>query len=132
MANISYNPDVKIINTELACLIGLNEAIALQQLHYWIEKNKTAGVNFRDGRVWTFSTIQEYRDRDFPFWSFNTVRRTITSLANMDFLIKGNYNRMKIDKTIWCAIDYNALENWIAKNADKPSNPASLQNTIIE
>lgn len=124
MANILYNPEPKIINTELACLIGLNEAIVLQQLHYWIEKNKAAGVNFRDGRVWTYSTLQGYRDRDFPFWSFNTVRRTIASLVEVGFLCKGNYNKLKIDKTLWYAIDYEALEQWITENASKPSNSA--------
>jgi len=119
MANILYNLVPKIINTELACLIGLNEAIVLQQLHYWIDKNKTAKVNFRNGRTWTYSTIQDYRDRDFPFWSFNTVKRTITNLANMGFLLKGNYNKLKIDKTCWYAIDYEGLENWIAENSNK-------------
>jgi len=128
MANIFYNLEPKIINTELACLIGLNEAVVLQQLHYWIEKNKTAGVNYRDGRVWTYSSTQEYRDRDFPFWSINTVRRTFDNLSSKGFLVKGNYNKLKIDKTLWYAIDYDVLENWIAKNANKSSKIPSAQN----
>jgi len=121
MISIFYNIEPKLINTKLACVIGLNEAIVLQQLHYWIEKNKSKGVNLRDDRVWTFSSTQEYRDRDFPFWSINTVRRTFTSLADMGILIKGNYNKLKIDKTLWYAIDYCVLEKLIAKNACKTS-----------
>jgi len=128
MANIFYNIEPKLINTELACVIGLNEAIVLQQLHYWIEKNKTASVNVRDGRVWTFSSTQEYRDRDFPFWSINTVRRTFDSLADKEFIIKGNYNKLKINKTLWYAIDYDVLEKWIAENAHKPNKTAYVQN----
>ena len=72
MSYIFYNIEPKVINTELACLIGLNEAIVLQQLHYWLEKNKATATNFQDGRFWTYGTIQEYTDRDFPFWSFDT------------------------------------------------------------
>jgi len=119
MSNIFFNIEPKIINTELACLIGLNEAIVLQQLHYWIEKNSATGTNYIDGRVWTYGTLQEYTERDFPFWSMDTVRRTLTKLMNLGFIIKGNFNKMKMDKTSWYSIDYAALDAWIGKNASK-------------
>ena len=116
MLNIFYNIEPKVINTELACAIGLNEAIVLQQLHYWIEKNKATGSNYRDGHYWTYGTIQGYRDRDFRFWSFNTVKRTITRLLELGFLIKGNYNKKKMDHTGWYTIDYAAINEWLNEN----------------
>ena len=100
MANILYNLEPKIINTEPTCLIWLNEAIILQQFHYWIDKNKAVGVNFRDGRVWTFGTNQEYRDRNFPFWSFNTVKRTIVDLTDMGFMSK-KYIQVATNETVY-------------------------------
>ena len=143
MSNIFYNIEPKVINTELACLIGLNEAIVLQQLHYWLEKNKATATNFQDGRYWTYGTIQEYRDRDFKFWSFNTVKRTLTRLVEHGFLIKGNYNKMKLDQTAWYSINYEALDKWICENATmqqpitgqsiSPSCPIpSAQNELME
>jgi hypothetical protein len=42
----------------------------------------------------------------------------------MGFLLKGNYNKLKIDKTNWYAIDYDALGKWIDENANKASNSA--------
>ena len=145
MSNIFYNVEPKIINTELACLVGLNEAIVLQQFHYWIEKNKTTGTNCIDGHVWTYGTIQEYRDRDFRFWSVDTVKRTIGSLVKRNFLIKGNYNKMKMDHTNWYAVNYTAIAEWINQNAftsteeyeKAQSNSAkcpdrTVQNTPIE
>ena len=116
MLNIFYNIEPKVINTELACLIGLNEAIVLQQFHYWIEKNKATGTNLRDGHTWTYGTVQEYRDRDFKFWSFDTVKRTLAKLVSLGFLIKGNYNRVKLDHTAWYTIDYSAISEWIENN----------------
>jgi len=63
MLDIFYDIEPKVINTRLACLVGLNEAILLQQFHYWTEKNKSKAKNFYDGQFWTYGTIQEYRDR---------------------------------------------------------------------
>ena len=127
MSNIFYNIEPKVINTELACLIGLNEAIVLQQLHYWLEKNKATATNYQDGHYWTYGTVQEYRDRDFKFWSFNTVKRTLTRLVELGFLIKGNFNKMKMDHTNWYTIDYQALDEWIKNNSPAPDYSAPQQ-----
>ena len=132
MSSIFYNIEPKVINTELACQVGLNEAIVLQQLHYWIEKNKATNTNFRDGYYWTYGTVQEYRNRDFRFWSFDTVKRTLSKLINMGFLIKGSYNKKKMDNTNWYTINYMAIEEWIDRNTPKPSNSATGQNALID
>ena len=46
---------------ELAAVIGLNEAIVLNQIHYWIEKNRGDEMHYRDGRTWTFNTYKEWQ-----------------------------------------------------------------------
>ncbi|WOX32171.1 hypothetical protein R5O32_12080 [Listeria monocytogenes] len=60
----------------LAREIGLNEAIVLQQIHYWLNKKQ----NLHDGRYWTYRSIQKWQEENFSFWSLNTVKRTFTSL----------------------------------------------------
>ena len=40
-----------VVNTTLANEIGLNEAIVLQQINYWIEINKIVGKNYYDEEV---------------------------------------------------------------------------------
>jgi len=132
MSNIFYNIEPKVINTELACLLGLNEAIVLQQLHYWIEKNKATATNFHDGRYWTYGTVQEYRDRDFRFWSFDTVKRTFAKLIKLGFVLQGNYNKIKLDQTKWYSINYIFLEEWITENASVPDNTPLVQNAPME
>ena len=116
MSNIFFNSEPKIINPELACHIGLNEAIILQQIHYWLEKNKQTATNYHDGHYWTYGTLQEYRDRDFRFWSVDIVKRIFSKLQKQGFIIKGNYNKVKFDKTSWYTINYTALNEWIAAN----------------
>jgi hypothetical protein len=132
MANILYNVEPKVINTELACRIGLNEAIVLQQLHYWIEKNKATAINFHEGRYWTYGTVQEYRDRDFRFWSFDTVKRTLTKLITLGFVLQGNFNKMKMDQTKWYAIDYPALDEWMENDAVSACKTPLGQNAPME
>ena len=90
---------------KLAEEIGLNEAIFVQQLHYWI--NGKSG-KLRDGRRWVYNTYEDWQD-NFPFWSVSTIRRTITSCEEQDFVITGNYNKLGIDKTKWYTINYDEI-----------------------
>ncbi|KYC82614.1 hypothetical protein [Bacillus licheniformis] len=93
-----------IVIPSLAKEIGLNEAIVLQQVHYWL---KSSGKK-RDGRKWIYNTYDEWLEQ-FPFWSKNTLIRTVEKLEKSGILITGNYNKAKYDKTKWYSIDYDRL-----------------------
>ena len=92
----------------LATLIGLNEAIILQQVHYWLKHKKKINQDYIDGHYWVYNTYEQWQEQ-FPFWSIMTIRRTMTKLENKGLLIAGNYNRAGFDKTKWYTIDYNIL-----------------------
>jgi hypothetical protein len=99
-----------VISRALAKVIGLNEAIILQQIHYWIEVNRKANTNFKDGRYWTYNSIKKWHDNDFSFWSASTVKRTFASLKDKGLLIVSNYNKAGYDRTKWYSIDYDKLK----------------------
>lgn len=109
-SKLLFDEQPLIISRELANLIGLNESIILQQIHYWIEINRKANVNFKDGKYWTYNSIKNWHEKDFTFWSYNTVKRTFSNLEKKGFLISSNYNVKKYDQTKWYTIDYEALE----------------------
>ena len=90
-----------VVNTTLANEIGLNEAIVLQQINYWIEINKKAGKNYYDGKYWTYNSIKSWHEKNFKFLSVETVRRVFTKLEKSGFIITGNYNKDPRDKTKW-------------------------------
>ena len=98
-----------VVLPELACCIGLNEAIILQQVHYWLEVNKAAKRNFRDGHYWVYNSYREWQVQ-FPWWGERTVKRIFTALETMGLLVTGNYNALKLDRTKWYSINYEALE----------------------
>ncbi|HDT6323531.1 TPA: hypothetical protein QFY22_002495 [Staphylococcus aureus] len=90
---------------KLAELIGLNEAIILQQMHYWIGNSK----HEYDNKKWIYNSYSKWIEQ-FPFWSESTIKRAITSLEKQNLLHVGNYNKAGFDRTKWYSINYFELE----------------------
>ncbi|MDP9473435.1 MAG: hypothetical protein M3Q71_22700, partial [Chloroflexota bacterium] len=88
----------------LAVAIGLNEAIVLQQIHYWLQRS----TNERDGRRWVYNSVKEWQAQ-FPFFSNATLRRTLESLEKRGLIVTAKHNRAAFDRTKWYAIDYDVL-----------------------
>ena len=107
--NILYNKRPLIVNPELASLIGLNEAIIIQQIHYWLENCKKNGSNYHDGHYWVYNTYNQWHEQ-FPFWNVDTIRRAIKKLEKSGLLITGNYNKLALDKTKWYTINYSKID----------------------
>ena len=93
-----------VVNKYLACAIGLNEAVVLQQVNYWVQKS----THEIDGRVWVYNSMSAWQEQ-FPFWSYDTVKRIFATLVKANLLICGNYNKSKMDKTKWYAINNERL-----------------------
>lgn len=113
MSNLLLDSYPLVIIPELACVIGLNEAIVLQQVHYWVNHNKERKQNFRDGRYWVYNSYRKWQEF-FPFWCERTVKTIFSRLEKDGLLISGNYNKSKLDKTKWYSIDYDALKKLIS------------------
>lgn len=90
----------------MAAAIGLNEAIVVQQVHYWL----TLSSNERDNRMWVYKTYPEWQT-EFPFWSDDTVYRTFKKLEAEGILLSTDeYNQIATDRTKWYSIDYEELD----------------------
>ena len=93
-------PSVLRISPTLATEIGLNESIMLLQIEFWI----SISDNVQEGKRWTYQSVREMKEKAFPFWSLDTINRTVHSLLRKGLLIEGNYNKQKYDKTRWFAL----------------------------
>lgn len=108
-----------IVNKTLACAFGLNESIVLRRIHKWVKHNrkKQSEMHLKDGLYWTFNTIEEWRDEEFPFWGYDTVRYALIALEKLGLIFVGNYNDRKGDRTKWYTVNYAAyyayLQLWI-------------------
>ena len=104
-------PPLQILPS-LAVAIGLNEAIFLQQLHYWVRMSS----HVHDGRRWVYNSLADWRQQ-FPFWSDRTLRRVIKSLESplpgygRALLVSTlQLNTHPMDKTKWYTLDYDLVD----------------------
>ena len=59
----------------LAKKMGLNEAVVLQQLHYWTVKKQPDA----NGEVWVYNTLDAWLEQ-FPWLSQGTLKRVMQRL----------------------------------------------------
>lgn len=124
-----FNENPLVIDRELATVIGLNEAIILQQMQYWIKKSEHS----YDNKTWIYNSVSQWK-KQFPFFSESTIGRTIKSLEEKDFLFIGNFNKDKRDRTRWYSINYKKL-NEVMKNAisqNDECNKSKCSNAISQ
>jgi len=116
MSRLLINENPVMIVPSLAVKIGLNEAVVLQQIHYWLGISK----HYLEGKKWVFNTYEDWQ-KQLPFWSVSTIKRTIRSLERQGFLLTGNWNVFKLDQTKWYSIDYERLEQLEKVSSIAPS-----------
>ena len=93
-----------LVLPELATRIGLNEAIVLQQIHYWIQ---TSPHHF-NGKRWIYNSYEDWQ-KQFPFWSISTIKRIFKRLEKLGLIEIANFNSNKFDKTNWYSINYQNI-----------------------
>ena len=78
-------------NVEIAKRYGIEEAIIIENLYFWIKKNVANEVNKNDGRYWTYNSAKAFSEI-FPYMSARKISRVLASLYEKDAILKGNYN----------------------------------------
>ena len=94
-----------IVLPSLACQYGINEAILLQQIHYWLQKTDFT----HDGKPWIYNTAEQWQEQ-LPFISESTLRKAITNLKNQNLIFIEKLSRYKSNRTNYYTINYQALE----------------------
>ncbi len=110
---------------KLAMAIGLNEAIFLQQLHYWINHKNAPR---KEGRPWHYESYQKWQEQ-FPFWNVRTLRRMITNLRKLKLIIAKPLQSRFGNQTLWYTIDYAVLaEHELNGTKEEISNQEDVDN----
>lgn len=89
-------------NYELAKEVGVNPAILVNHLQYWITKNKKSGdpkTNI-EGKTWTFNSCEKMR-RYLPEFSRQQIRTALDKLVKAGIVVKDRRNDREGDTTTW-------------------------------
>jgi hypothetical protein len=86
----------------LAVKYGIEEAILIHHFQHWIRFNRLRGKNIIEERAWTFQTWKDIAAH-FPYLNLDRIRRLCERLVKLGILLKGNFNKRKMDKTCWYA-----------------------------
>lgn len=87
---------------DIAEKYGVNAAIILDNMYFWIKKNEANNVNFYDGCYWTYNSVKAFCEL-FPYLSKSQITTALKKLEAAGVIKTGNYNKSAYDRTTWYA-----------------------------
>lgn len=91
-------------NVDLAVKYGIEKAIIIHNLAWWIKHNIANNTHYYDERYWTYNSSKAFAEL-FPYMSESKIKRLLSELETKDgVLISGNYNKIPFDRTKWYSI----------------------------
>lgn len=82
---------------------GVEKAVILYNLRFWLEKNKANDSNEHDGYYWTYNTAEAFT-KLFPYFSKHKVNRLLKQLEADGHVLTGCYNKKGYDRTKWYSL----------------------------
>jgi len=115
------------VSCSLAKIIGLNEALVLQRLDYWLTK-PNVGIE-RDGYKWVYNTYKQWQ-KNFPFLCIRTIKSIFHDLEEKGLIISAQYNKASWDRTKFYRINYQALDALISGLTDTEDDDEPFDDTL--
>jgi hypothetical protein len=129
-------------NTTLAERYGIEEAILIEHLYWWIHKNDCEDVEemIKNNRVWCRTTAKGIA-KYIPYMSPQKIRRVILGLEGK--IVIGNFNKQATNHTLWYAFSNEFIEELeqlgydfskmkIRNFKNEKSNNIIIDNNLIE
>lgn len=96
-------------NVELATKLGVEKAVIIHNMYYWINHNAKNNKNVYDSSVWTYNSASAF-GKLFPYIKDRTISRYLLELERDGYIKTGNYSDNIFDKTKWYSFTDNFLE----------------------
>lgn len=89
---------------------GLDKAILLQHIRFWINQNDGKKTHTHDGKVWMYQSASDMT-KHYPYWSRQKISRLLRDMEDDGLIISGNFNKLGYDQTKWYTIQCSELNN---------------------
>ncbi|MFK4784365.1 hypothetical protein [Fusobacterium sp. MFO224] len=90
-------------NVELAEEYGIEEAILIENIAFWIKKNMTNNKNYIDGNYWVYNSYKSFNEL-FPYINPKKIQRVLMKLEKLNVIRSGSFNKLSYDRTKWYTI----------------------------
>lgn len=92
-----------------AKVVGVQNAVVLQHVAFWVRLNETNHSNEVNGKHWTYNSVKGFSDY-FSFLTERQIRHSLDTLVSDGYLEVGVFNKNPYDRTRWFTLTDKARE----------------------
>jgi hypothetical protein len=121
---ISFYPNAAVV-------FGVNEAIVLQQIYFYmnINRKKKSNRHLRDGKWWVYNSYQQWIDEHFPWLSLRGLQTVILGLEKCGVILSMQGVENPRDRRKWYTIDLDTMHTIIQNRAMHHTKNVSWDDT---
>ena len=117
-------------NVLLAEEIGIQKALLIRNIEYWITENKRKNINFHDDEYWTFESSPQLAKK-YTYMKETSIRRWMLELEKQGWIKSGSYSKNVYDRTKWYTLGTKYII-WLDKHIVQHSTVQNERSTTVQ
>ena len=128
----------------VALEVGVEAALLLDDIYYWVNHTRERDHNFNDGCYWTVNSYQDFMNR-FPCFNIGKIKRLLARLRTAGFIEARQFrNYDPRDRSLWYRItektaqhytslaEATALQQQSNANGDLQGHKSKMTNAFVK
>lgn len=107
-------------SVSVAVEVGVNAAVVLENIAFWVRANRKAGRHKHDDKHWTYGSTRHFAEL-FDYLSEKQVRGALDKLITCGYVETGNFNRSAYDRTRWFTLTEKGERATQERQSEKPT-----------
>jgi len=94
---------------DIAVKYGVDCAIMLEHLYFWIIHNRANGKNHINGKYWTYNSSRAFQEL-LPYWNKRQIEYILQKLKESGLIETDHHAPNVMDRTMWYTLSDEALK----------------------